>query len=739
MLLILCGSIVGIVLGLLIDFYLLIALCFLPILFSFYNLIFLKKYKQEMINKIWIFLIFVLLFFVYTKIKINDFDTKYKSNYTSDEFKIISYADEGEYYNKYICKNSKKDKFLIYIQSKRIIKKGEVIKAEGEFVIPDLARNTGSFNYRRYLNSQNIYGSFFIKNYELIDVGKFNLIYFIQDEIYKSFEKLFPKNEMGLILGMMIGETKDISEETLNDFKNTGITHLIAVSGSNVMYVLICVQFIFNKLCGKRKSYYISIFFLIIFMLVSGASSSVIRATIMTILMILSNIFYKKSDTLMNIVVSAFILMSINPLIIYDVGFILSFGGTIGIVFLSNDFKKIFSKFGKISETLATTCSAQIVLIPIMAYYFNTFSIIAVVTNLIVVPISGFITIFGFFIFLVSKIFFPIAFLISKPLYVLTHFTIFISNVFSKIPFSNVKTITPNILEILFFYFIVLFSLKKIKISFLKSNIKNISLTIILFLLLECIFYSLPKSYVNVNFIDVGQGDAIYIETANHKKILIDGGGSKTYDVGENIVIPYLLNKRALYIDCIFSSHSDDDHLNGILKVMKQFKVGIIYIAKNSIGYEELFTIAKEKNIKIVMLEINDNIKIDGIVFEVIGPPKNVKFQDVNAYSLVLKMKYGSKSVLFTGDINQDTESKLGNVCADVLKVAHHGSSTSSKMSFIARVNPKISVIQVGKNNKFGHPSDEVIKRLEKYSKVYTTINCGEIKLKVYKDKILIE
>lgn len=728
MLLILFGSLVGIVLGLLIDFYLLIVLCFLSII------IFSLKRKN-----VYVFIFFILLFFVYTKNQINKYDTKYKPGYICDDYKIISYADEGEYYNKYICKNSKNDKFLIYIPSKRIIKKGEVIKAEGEFVLPDLVRNTGGFNYRRYLNSQKIYGSIFVKKFEVTYIGKFNLIYYIQEEIYETFDKLFPKNEMGLILGMLIGETKDISEETMENFKDIGITHLVAVSGSNVMYVLAFVQIIFNKLCGKRKTYFISIFFIIIFMLVSGASSSVVRATIMTVLMILSDIFYKKSDTLNNISISAFILMIISPLIIYDVGFILSFGGTIGIVLLSKDLKKVFDKHIKFSETLATTCSAQIVLVPIMAYYFNSFSIISIITNLIVVPISGFITILGFFIFLLSKIFFPLSILFSKVLYVLVSFTIFISNIFSKIPFSSIKVITPNFFEIIFFYFVVFFSLGKIKTFYFEKNIKTISIMIFCFLLMDILFYSFSKRYVDVNFIDVGQGDAIYIETVNHKKILIDGGGSKTYDVGQNILVPYLLDKRVLYIDAIFSSHSDDDHIDGILTVMKDFKVGTVYIAKNAIGYEELFLIAKEKNINVELLEMGDNIKLDEIFFEVIGPPKNILYQDVNAYSLVLKMKYGDKSVLFTGDINQDTEGKLGNVNADVLKVAHHGSESSSKMSFIARVNPQISVIQVGKNNKYGHPNQEVINRLKIYSTVYTTADNGEVKIKLYKDKIIVE
>ncbi|MBQ9314162.1 MAG: DNA internalization-related competence protein ComEC/Rec2 [Clostridia bacterium] len=733
MLLILYGSLVGIITGLLIEFNLLIALCFLSVVLCY-------TFKIDL-KKTCVCLICIFLFFIYTNLEIKKYDTKYTNGNMNDNFKIISYDDEGTYYHKYICKNSKGDKFLIYLQNNGALKKGDMIYAVGEYVLPDLSRNTGGFNYRRYLNSQKIYGSIFVKEFYLTEVRKFNLIYYIQDEINQSFAKLFPENEMGIILGMMIGETKDISEDILESFKNTGITHLIAVSGSNVMYVLTCVQFIFQKICGKRKTYFISIIFLIIFMLISGASSSVVRATVMTTLMILANIFYQKSDTISNIAISAFILVMINPLILYDVGFILSFGGTLGIVLFSKDFQKYFQKFGPLSETLATTCSAQFFLTPIMAYFFNTFSILAILTNLIVVPISGFITILGVIIFIISKIFFPLAILLSKSLYILVHFTILISQIFSKIPFSNIRIITPNIFEIIIFYFMIFFFFEKIKLPFISKNAKAKFIIGILSVLivLEMIYYNFSKNYIDVSCIDVGQGDAIYIQSNYNKNILVDGGGSKTYDVGEKILLPFLLDKRVIYIDSIFSSHSDADHLNGILTAVKNLKVGKVYIAKHALGYEELYEIAEKRKTKIIELELGDVVKIDDLIFTVIGPTNNSNNKDVNAYSLVIKMEYKNKSMLFTGDINQETELKLQNVKANILKVAHHGSNTSSAIQFIANVNPEISVIQVGKANKYGHPSKEVISILKKFSKVYTTAEKGEIKIKIFKDDIKVE
>ena len=511
-------------------------------------------------------------------------------------------------------------------------------------------------------------------------------------------------------------------------------------------YVVCLSEMIFKKIAGKRATYFISLLFVFIFMLVSGASSSVIRAVIMLSFNILSNIFYKKSNTIFNISSSAVLMFLINPLIIYDIGFVLSFGGTFGIVCLSKTLRDKFIKFGYFAETLAVTCSAQIVLTPVMMYYFNTFSTFSVFANLIIVPISGSITILSFIIFLFSIFSFRIAKLLSYSLYILTTFTIKLAEIFSKLPFSMIKVITPNIFEIAIFYFIIFSRTGKIllpkrKYRLIEGSQKRISSNIIwlvvsIFFILEIVYYNFPKNYVEVNCIDVGQGDAFYIKTNFNNHILIDGGGSETYDVGQNILVPYLLDRRVISIDAIFISHSDSDHLNGILEVLEEFHVKKIFIAKNSKGYNKLFEIAKCKKIEICEISIDDKVEIDGLEFIVMWPGINADNSDPNEYSLVLKMRYGEKSMLFTGDIGKDTEEKLKNIKSDILKVGHHGSVNSSGKWFIERGSPSLSIISVGKENKYGHPNKQVVRMLGEKSIVLSTAECGEIRLKIYKNKI---
>lgn len=669
MLIYLIFSIMGILTGLYLEFTLSMVLYFSLLLFSLFIL---KVKKLEILISICLLIGFNL----YTANLINSYNCRYiDGSFIDGEFEIVSYRNVKDYYDKYIVKSNENNKFILYLPHGDELKKGTVINLSGEFNLLDLARNTGGFNYRRYLNSQKIYGVIRAKNYYVSNLAKFNLIYYIQDEISKSFARLFPKNEMGLIIGMMIGETKDISEDVLENFKTTGITHLIAVSGSNVVYVVVLVQFLFKKFFGKRATYFISIFFLILFMLISGASASVCRATLMIILSICADIFFLKSDTFSNILTSAFILILLNPLVIYDVGFILSFGGTLGIVLLSKDFTKFFKKLGKLNETLSVTCSAQLILAPIMMYYFNTFSILSIVTNIIVVPISGSITILGFAVFIISKISFPIAKLIANSLYVLATFTIWVANIFSKIPFSLIRTITPNVLEIFLFYLVVFYfaNLKvrgkkyrfigeaqnnETKVTKILANIRLIWVIafIVVFAFSEIFYYRFPRNYLDIRGIDVGQGDSVLIETDSRKFILIDGGGSENYDVGENILLPYLLDRRVFNIDTIFSSHSDADHLNGIITALENMHVNNVVIGKGALGYEKLYQIAESKNVKVIEVQKGDILEIENLVFEVLSPSIEMDNSNVNDYSLVFKLIYGEKSMLFTGDISSAAE-----------------------------------------------------------------------------------
>jgi competence protein ComEC len=255
----------------------------------------------------------------------------------------------------------------------------------------------------------------------------------------------------------------------------------------------------------------------------------------------------------------------------------------------------------------------------------------------------------------------------------------------------------------------------------------------------------IPKPYIEVNFVDVGQGDCTHIRTSHGNNILIDGGGSEQsdYDVGEKILLPYLLKNGIYKIDAIIVSHFHEDHAEGIITLLKSIEVNKIIIGpqdKYTYLYDEILKISKEKNIQIITLRKGDKFSIDGVEFDILFPSKTYTItDDLNNNSLIVKANILGTQILFTGDMESKEENALlsimsiANLDIDILKVGHHGSKTSSTEDFLSIISPTISIISCGVDNKFGHPHSEVLNRLEAIkSRIYRTDLSGEIMLKIY-------
>lgn len=245
--------------------------------------------------------------------------------------------------------------------------------------------------------------------------------------------------------------------------------------------------------------------------------------------------------------------------------------------------------------------------------------------------------------------------------------------------------------------------------------------------------------------IDVGQGDSTLIITPKNKKILVDGGGSETYEVGENVVKPYLLKEKIIKLDYVIISHFDSDHVKGIIEILDDFYIDKIIIPKQfseSENYNTFNEIIKKEKLRVVIVEKGSKIKIEENLFiDILWPDsKNIINENgINNNSIVCKLIYKKFSILFTGDIESIAEKKLveeyknsEKLKSTVLKVGHHGSKSSSINEFLDLVKPQYAIIGVGENNKFGHPNPGVIDRLEKIdTKILRTDINGEISLRV--------
>lgn len=658
---------------------------------------------------------------------------------------IISDIQEKEY--KKVCtakivRNNKK--ILINIKMSQdipSIKYGDSLYIEGEFKQPEEARNYKGYNYKQYLKTKKIIGTVELEKVKILKSSNGSFIHNIQKYIRDTINGTLTDEEGNLLLAILLGDKDKLSEDIQESFKTSNLSHMLAVSGAHVSYIILGLTYVLqNSIIGKKNGKIVCIIFLLAFMAITNFTPSVTRACIMAILTLLSSIIYRKSDVYTNISVAALITLIFNPYSLLDLGFQLSYGGTIGIIIFIKRIqeKKSNSKvINYIKQMALVSIYANIIIIPIMMYHFNTVSFTFIISNIMASPILGIIVITGFLFIIASITVKPLTRLIAIFIKPILSILIKISQICSKLPFSNILVVTPYMFNVISYYAIILYCIKSKK----NNKCKIIICLLIVLILINFIIYIFPQK-LRIFFIDVGQGDSTLIITPDKKTVLIDGGGSDSFDVGEKVLLPYLLDRRILKIDYVLISHFDTDHCGGILTIMEKVKVKNIIIseqAEHSENYERFKKLMIHKKIRLIEVKKGDKIKIGRYSeFKILFPTSRLLSENpLNNNSIVAQFNYNNFKMLFTGDIEKLAEQQIlktekAEIRADILKVAHHGSKTSSIPEFIKAVRPKIALIGVGKNNTFGHPNQQTIKNLENIKcRIYRTDLQGEIIIKI--------
>lgn len=722
---------------------------------------------------------------------------------------ITSNASEKEYKYTYTVtvseingkKLEKSIQLMLNIKKNKIKKDapkfGNIVEITGTYEEPNTARNYKGFDYRQYLKSRNIYGTIDCEKYEIIATNKINvasnIVNYVQNNIKENMFNILDEEQSALCVGILIGDREKISDITEDNFKKSNLTHMLAVSGSHITYIIVALTTILSK-TNRKFSLIITIFFLLFFTVLTGFTASVLRASIMGIITLLASILHRKSDTINNLGISSIIILIYNPYLLVDAGFLLSYAGTIGIILfskkISNGIRIIVNKINPnllnieqnnnskilfvksiiekiilyVISSLSVTLSANIVIIPIMAYMFSTISFTFWISNILAGPVMEMVTIFGFIVYFISIIFPILAQFLGIVLNLLLTVLLKIAEISSKIPGASIYIKTPSIYMCVIYYLIIyiLFNMQAIKQIIRKKAIfrlyaikakkqrKNILVIVILFtILVNSIIYVTDKN-IKICFVDVGQGDCTLIQTSGRKNVLIDGGGSEfgSFDVGESTLLPYLLDRGITKIDYMMISHFDSDHIGGLFYIMENLRVDNIIISKQGESSENLkkfIEILQSNNrgsknkTNVILVKKGDNIKIDNTsYFEILFPEEELINDNIlNNNSIVAKFVSNNFKMLFTGDIEEIAENRLcelykstNKLQADIIKVAHHGSKTSSILNFLELVKPKIALIGVGENNNFGHPNDAVLKRIKDLgAHIYRTDQMGEISI----------
>jgi len=639
------------------------------------------------------------------------------------------------------------------------VKKGEPIPKFGErfsaiclLSLPDEAMNEGGFDFRKYLQTKNIFFTGHIESGTLAIKGSFNFglreyVYGINLRCRQMLQDRFPDRAAGILHAVALGDTSGLSAEMKESLRVSGLSHVTTVSGMHItslmslLYVLISV---FKR--NKYRYIWLMGTLLLCFMLFVGAGPSVVRATIMSAMMFLASLCNRKEDGLTSLGVAAAILVLWHPPVALDTGFILSFAATASILIYAKPLEqrllRLFRLKGKkgwfirlargVVSVFAVTVSAQLFILPLSSIFFGTFSVWSFITNILVSPLLMGMLIGGLLVSGLGMIHPLFATFAAGFSYPFVKCFILIAEFFGTKLIGLLTIGTFSILGVLVYGVILILFYIVIK---RRNRRVTIALVALVCLTVLGLFGGLALDQrAEVTFINMGQGDSSLIVLPGNTTALIDGGGLPSYmgdyDVGEQILLPYLKKKGIRQLTYVVASHPHEDHIGGLEDILGRISVKNLLIPEGFCETEDgerFVAMAQHHGTEICVLEAGDMVELGGRgQFEVLMPDTDwlKQTKNENDKSLVLRFTYGETAVLFTGDIEKDAEDYLvkhhrTGLDSDILKVAHHGSATSSTAKLLDYVTPRYAFIPCGENN-FGHPAQEVLDRLcESDVKVY--------------------
>ncbi|WP_212955445.1 MULTISPECIES: DNA internalization-related competence protein ComEC/Rec2 [Bacillus] len=644
----------------------------------------------------------------------------------------LSFQVEDQYKNivqlRYKIKSASEKKQL------RQLHAGASCVFEGERKEPPIARNFHGFNYRDYLYKQNIH--FILEATHISECYKTSLspvqwILLLRQQAILGVTEMLPEQSGAFMNALVFGDRQQMIYEVEEQYQQFGLVHLLAISGSHIVLLMVIVYFILLRIGLTREVATVCLIFCIpLYTILAGASPSVIRASITGVLMLIAFICSIRLSSLDALSVTAICMLIFDPYLVFNIGFQFSFVGSFALL-LSASFL-LESSNGVIRNSIYISLISQLVSTPILLYHFGYFSPYSIFLNILYVPFLSLIVLPCSIVILVCI---PIVPFLATGLANVLSIGLNLSNDFLRycesLPFIRLNFgRTPILLVALYCASIV--SVLMVWERWMSKGIMLIASGIFLFIC-TC-HYASPyfRESGSVTFLDVGQGDAILIRLPYDKEIyLIDTGGTirvnkeewqrkkHEFSVGNDILIPYLQKEGIKTIDKLIVTHGDADHIGAAQELLSNINVKEVVFGRkeqDALLEKGLKKQALEKEVKISEVGEGESWSVNEAEFFVLAPTG--KERSENNASIVIWAKLGGLTWLFTGDVEEEGEKFLiamyPDLRTDVLKVAHHGSNTSSIAPFLSAVQPNIAIISAGERNRYGHPHKEVIERFEK-------------------------
>jgi len=617
---------------------------------------------------------------------------------------------------------------------------GNRIQIVGNIMKPRNERNPGEFDYEKYLNGKgivaiaNVYKTDDVKFISKEVSGYKNTIHQIRKRIDEQITLLHNKTTTGLLRGLLLADRGSIDYAIKNEFVNSGVVHVLSVSGLHVGYIVLIFLVVFNRF-NIFTRYTLTLIGLLFYLIITGADAPVFRSTVMAVALLAAPAMGREYNSLNALSLSAFVILLIHPNELFNPSFQLSFTAILSLILIYPPLKRAVDNMQIKKKWLnwflifcVTSLSAQIGTLPFTLTYFHRLSVSALLANLIVIPVSGAIVALGILTLIVKTIFSWFGSIFASANELLTYVMYFFVRLLGGDKYSYILINQFSVYDAILFYIILVLIFFIFKIFTNRTaKIVAVTLSVVLWILfMRADNYELmPKNSLSVMQIDIGQGDAALIKFPNGKTALIDAGEATEYfDNGERVILPLMDKLDIDAIDYGFISHVDSDHYKGFLSIIAKNKVKLIYKPKLDPKLQkdidlENYLRANGVPFKYYSKEI---IPIGNSRIYVLNDTTNHYFGSMssNDQSGMLKLMYGNNSFLFTGDAGTKVESGYVNnyktfLRSDVLKAGHHGSRTSTSEEFLEFVKPSYAVISAGVMNKFKHPHKDIIERFNQY------------------------
>jgi competence protein ComEC len=607
------------------------------------------------------------------------------------------------------------------------------------------------FSYREYLARQGIYSILRRSQITLVDRGQGSAVrralFAFKEQAQKVIALILHEPQAALLTGILLGVETGIPADLTKAFSTTGTAHIIAISGFNISIIAGLFSGLSTRLLGKRRAMPVALAGIIVYAILVGASASVVRAAIMGCLYVIAIHYGRQTDALTSLIAAAVLMTLLNPQTLWDVGFQLSFAATLGLILytpvLQDWFERLLSKalspgtakqaIQILNEALIVSLAAQITTMPIIVYHFRQLSLVTLLSNFLVLPAQPGVMLWGGLATIAGLVWLPLGQVLGWIAWLFLTYTIRAVEITASIPYAslNLGHVSPSLVWLYYGLLAGATLVSKQEPSRLKSLWRRLTDRLstkvlmaglaIAAILVWVAVASLPDGKLHVVFFDVGEGDAIFIQTPRGQQILIDGGPSPTTLISA-------LGRRMPFwdrsLDLVILTHADEDHVAGLIPVLERYRVGQVLDSgyeHNNPTYKHWLELISEKEIPTHLARAGMRIATgDGVELTVLHPgPELMKYTnaDANNNSIVTRLVVGQVSFLLPGDIEEAAEDVLvasgQQLASTVLKVPHHGGDTSSGMAFLNAVNPELVIISVGADNRFGHPSPQVVKRLE--------------------------